>query len=91
LGANAHRTQLCRRVRGNLLKSGPPAPTRRRCVPEEREVSRLPTGSGKQKGPDPFGIRASTCDRVEGARLMRLPRPDASNPRNQATRPVAGS
>jgi hypothetical protein len=27
----------------------------------------------------------------KGARLMRLPCPDASNPRNQATRPVAGS
>lgn len=37
LGANAHRTQLCRRVRGNLLKSDPPEPTRRRCIPAGRE------------------------------------------------------
>ena len=52
---------------GNLLKSGPPAC--RWCDPSIAWPAPMRRPDGNEKGPDPFGIRASTCDRVEGSAL----------------------
>lgn len=46
----------------------------------------LPTGREKQKGPDPFGIRASMCDRVGGCAPYAPPSPgciQSSSPSDQ--------